>query len=367
MCCVDHSRQIRGDSIDNGSRSQTESALYNRPDHMIALLDTPHESSISWPLATLLVALGITALILGGHLLVEGAVTVARRLGMSALMIGLTIVSFGTSAPELALNAIAAISGETGLAFGNVVGSNIANLALVLGVAAFVAPIPIPKAALKPGGIPWLIIVTGLVIALPWIGTGVDGAPGYARWSGLLLLGLVPVTLILWKRSTAEDETEDMSQQGSRSFSLSCLFVVGGLILLIAGGRATEAGATNLARWMGLSEAVIGLSIVAVATSLPEVVTSVIAARRGVPGLAVGTVIGSNLFNCVLVLGTTTVISPVTVPANGGLFDLLIMGGLTILLLPLALTGRRITGLEGGVLVLAWAAAIIFSIVREIG
>ncbi|MDG2422602.1 MAG: calcium/sodium antiporter [Phycisphaerales bacterium] len=337
---------------------------------MIALFDTASESMISWPIATLLVIVGVIGLILGGHLLVEGAVSIAKRLGMSTLMIGLTIVSFGTSAPELALNTIAAMGGETGLAFGNVIGSNIANLALVLGLAAFIAPIPIPKAALRWGGIPWLIVVTGLVILLPWIGNGVDGNPGYARWSGLVLLGLIPVTLFLWKRhggNSDSEEQEEAEKIGGRSLPWSCLFILGGLALLIAGGRSTEYGAVNLARWMGLSEAVIGLSIVAVATSLPEVVTSMIAARRGVPGLAVGTVIGSNLFNLVLVLGTTTVIAPVAIPAHGGLFDLLVMGGLTVLLLPLAMTGRRITSLEGTLLILAWAAAIVFSIVREMG
>lgn len=337
---------------------------------MMALFDTARESMITWPLATLLVIAGVIGLVAGGHLLVEGAVTVANRLGMSTLMIGLTVVSFGTSAPELALNVIAASGGETGLAFGNVIGSNIANLGLVLGLTAFVAPIPIPKAALKLGGIPWLIIVTALVIILPWIGHGVDGSPGYALWAGLVLLALVPITVLLWKRdagTSSEKKPKMPAQVADRSLLASSLLVLAGFVLLIIGGRATEYGAVQLAQWMGLSEAVIGLSIVAVATSLPEVVTSVIAARRGLPALAVGTVIGSNLFNLVLVLGTTTVIAPVAVPVLGGLFDLLIMGGLTVLLLPLALSGRRITSIEGVVLVVAWAAAIAFSIVRELG
>ncbi|MEE2908119.1 MAG: calcium/sodium antiporter [Planctomycetota bacterium] len=336
---------------------------------MMALFDTARESMISWPLATLLVIAGVIGLVAGGHLLVEGAVTAAKQLGMSTLMIGLTIVSFGTSAPELALNVIAASRGETGLAFGNVIGSNIANLALVLGLAAFVAPVPIPKAALKLGGIPWLIIVTILAIILPWIGQGVDGNPGYARWSGVLLLALVPITVLLWKQSSSSTSVNEpliQAESTDRTLLISALLVLAGLALLIVGGRATEYGAVQLARWIGLSEAVIGLSIVAVATSLPEVVTSVIAARRGVPGLAVGTVIGSNMFNLVLVLGTTAVIAPVAVPATVGLFDLLIMGGLTVLLLPLAMSGRRITSLEGLVLVLAWAAAIVFSILREV-
>ena len=135
-------------------------------------------------------------------------------------------------------------------------------------------------------------------------------------------------------------------------------------MLLIAGGRSTEMGAVSLARWMGLSEAVIGLSIVAVATSLPEIVTSVVAARKGVPSLAIGTVIGSNIFNLSLVLGTTSIVSPVILPESGGMIDLFIMAGLTLCLLPLAITGRRIARPEGVLLLVVWAAAITFSIMR---
>ncbi|MDG2095807.1 MAG: calcium/sodium antiporter [Phycisphaerales bacterium] len=332
---------------------------------MIALLDTSDDSTISWQLASVLVAVGVVGLVFGGHLLVSGAVSVAKRLGMSTLMIGLTIVALGTSAPELALNVIAAAGGETGLAFGNVIGSNIANIALVLGLTALVAPIPIPRATLKLGGIPWLILLTLIAVALPWMGDSPENSPSYQRWSGILLLCCVPLTILLWQRDQRiKDENEDVDEIPSRDLLPSVLLVLGGLVLLIAGGRSTEMGAVSLARWMGLSEAVIGLSIVAVATSLPEIVTSVVAARKGVPSLAIGTVIGSNIFNLSLVLGTTSIVSPVILPESGGMIDLFIMAGLTLCLLPLAITGRRIARPEGVLLLVVWAAAITFSIMR---
>ncbi|MBG84375.1 MAG: sodium:calcium antiporter [Phycisphaerae bacterium] len=332
---------------------------------MIALLDTSDDSIISWQLASLLVALGVLGLVIGGHLLVSGAVSVAKRLGMSTLMIGLTIVALGTSAPELALNVVAAAGGETGLAFGNVVGSNIANIALVLGLTALVAPIPIPRATLRLGGIPWLIYLTLLAIALPWFG-GISGdVPGYARWAGIVLLCCVPLTILLWHRDHRLEEAHgDVDDMPERSLLPSSLLVLAGLVLLIAGGRSTEVGAVTLAKWMGLSEAVIGLSIVALATSLPEIVTSMVAARKGVPNLAIGTVIGSNVFNLSLVLGTTSIVSPVALPEAGGMIDLFVMGGLTLALLPMALTGRRIAKSEGVVLLIIWAAAITLSILR---
>ncbi len=332
---------------------------------MIAFLNTSDESIISWQLASLLVALGVVGLVAGGHLLVNGAVSVAKRLGMSTLMIGLTIVALGTSAPELALNVIAAAGGKTGLAFGNVVGSNIANIALVLGLTALITPIPIPGATLRFDGIPWLICLTLLAIVLPWIGNQPGELPGYQRWTGIVLLCCTPLTIFLWRRDQRLSETtDDVEKMSSISLLPSGLLVLGGLVLLIAGGRSTEIGAVNLARWMGLSEAVIGLSIVAVATSLPEIVTSMVAARKGVPSLAIGTVIGSNIFNLTLVLGTTSIVSPVALPEAGGMIDLFIMGGLTLLLLPLAITGRRIAKGEGVLLLIAWAAAITMSILR---
>ncbi|MBG79868.1 MAG: calcium/sodium antiporter [Phycisphaerae bacterium] len=340
---------------------------------MIGYLDMTQESVIAWPLAMLLLVAGVAGLIWGGNLLIDGAVAIVRRLGMPSLLIGLTIVAFGTSAPELALNTIAAANGETGLAFGNVIGSNIANIGLVLGLTACVAAIPMAPKLFLPGEFPWLLIVTLIAIALPWIGSGVDGGPGYARWAGLVLLGLAPVTAWLWYRdsqkcsetsSTAEQEVESLP---SRGLGMAWLLLIGGLILLISGGKATEVGAVSLARWIGISEAVIGLSIVALATSLPEVVTALVAVRRGEPDLAIGTVMGSNVFNLALVLGTTSIISPVAIPSQNGWIDLAVMGSMTVAVMFMAMIRKRLSRIEGIILLLAWSATIVMGFVRELG
>ncbi len=330
---------------------------------MIALLETSPESLMPWPLAVLLLGAGVVALLFGGHLLVEGAITVARKLGMSTLLIGLTIVAFGTSAPELALNAVAAAGGQTGLAFGNIIGSNIANIGLVLGLTALIAPITVAPALFRISGFPWLIVVTLVVSVLPLVGS----EAAFARWAGIILLGLTPVTAWLWYRQHQrypEDSPVDVpTELPDRSLGLAGLLMLTGLALLIGGGKCTEIGAVSVARWLGLSEAVIGLSIVAVATSLPEVITSIMAARRGQPDLALGTVVGSNLFNLALVLGVTATISPVAIPA-GGWLDLTVMTGLTILLVVLAGTGRRLGRTEGVLILTIWVATLVFGFLR---
>ena len=340
---------------------------------MIGYLDMSQESMTSWPLALLLLVAGVAGLLWGGHLLVEGAIAIARKIGMPSLLIGLTIVAFGTSAPELALNTVAAANGETGLAFGNVIGSNIANIGLVLGLTALVATIPVASQLFFAGGFPWLLAVTLITMVLPWIGGGVDGQPGYARWAGLVLVCLTPVTAWLWYRDSQKAQAPSLPAEQEveaaplRSTGMAWLFVIAGLVLLIGGGKSTELGAVSLARWIGISESVIGLSIVAVATSLPEVVTALIAARRGEPDLAMGTVIGSNLFNLALVLGATTLISPVAVPPENGWIDLVIMGGMTMAVMFMAMTRRRLTAIEGVLLLGAWCATIIMGFMRELG
>tara|TARA_B100001121_G_C18115675_1_gene356580 strand:- start:44 stop:490 length:447 start_codon:yes stop_codon:yes gene_type:complete len=148
---------------------------------------------------------------------------------------------------------------------------------------------------------------------------------------------------------------------------MAWLLLIGGLILLISGGKATEVGAVSLARWIGISEAVIGLSIVALATSLPEVVTALVAVRRGEPDLAIGTVMGSNVFNLALVLGTTSIISPVAIPSQNGWIDLAVMGSMTVAVMFMAMIRKRLSRIEGIILLLAWSATIVMGFVRELG
>jgi len=328
-----------------------------------------------WTLIPLLgwMLLGFILLLLGGKWLVDGSVVIARRLGVSTLVIGLTIVAFGTSAPELALNIVAAIDGKTGLAFGNVVGSNIANIGLVIGISALAAPLLVSSRIIKLE-LPWLMIVTTLFLLLTWLPPGVQDAPGYNRLDGiLLLLGAVAIAFHWYwigrreagdslSNEATESEVQDRDGLVAGSLLMSILMVLGGLALLAGGGRLVEVNAVDFAVQLGIGEVLIGMTIVAVATTLPEIATCVIAARRGQPDLAIGTVVGSNLFNIVLVMGLTSIVHPVPVPATGGWWALGSMLVFTLLLWPLALTQRSIGRREGGFLLLLYVLAIAGSV-----
>jgi cation:H+ antiporter len=340
---------------------------------MLAFLKTMSNepSDMFWTLFPLIgwMLLGLALLLLGGKWMVDGSVVIARRLGISTLVIGLTVVAFGTSAPELALNIVAAIDGQTGLAFGNVVGSNIANIGLVIGLSALAAPLLVSSRIIKLE-LPWLMVVTTLFLLLTWLPPGVQNAPGYNRLDGVLLaLGAVAIACHWYwlgrreagdslSTEATESEVQDRDGQLAGSLPMSILLVLAGLVLLAGGGRLVEANAVDFAVQLGIGEVLIGLTIVAIATTLPEIATCVIAARRGQPDLAIGTVVGSNLFNIVLVMGLTSMVHPVPVPATGGWWALGAMLVFTLLLWPLALTQRSIGRLEGGLLLLLYLVAI---------
>ncbi|UCD75765.1 MAG: calcium/sodium antiporter, partial [Phycisphaerales bacterium] len=271
--------------------------------------------------------IGIALLLLGGQWLVEGSVRIARRMGVSTLLIGLTVVAFGTSSPELAFNITAAINGNGELSFGNVVGSNIANIALVLGVAALIGPLVVHGRVVKKE-LPLLILVSVAMLFLGLltftrIPAAGGGLHGYTLLDGVILLGLFGLFTWLWYDMGKQDRSDPLTREAAEElaseaagslFAAILLFVIG-LAGLVAGGKLAEVGATGVAQWLGLSNALIGLTIVAVATSLPELVTSVIACRKGHNDLAVGNIVGSNLFNILLVLGATCLFGDVPVPA----------------------------------------------------
>ena len=333
----------------------------------------------------LTLAAGVALLLAGGHALVGGAIAIARRFGVSTLLIGLTIVAFGTSAPELAFNIVAATGGNAELSFGNVVGSNIANLGLVLGIAALVSPLAVHGRVVKRE-MPLLLgacLLTLLLARIP--GSAEPGGPaveGFTALDGAVLLSGFGLCLWLWFRLGRKDradplarEAEQVAGDGRGSPWLAGLLFLAGLLALLLGGKLTETGAVGIAAWLGFSKSLIGLTVVALATSLPEVVTSVLASRRGHTDLAVGNVVGSNLFNLLLVLGTTSAIAPVPLPAEvsvlglaSGWWDLLAMTGLTLLLWPFAATHRhRILKWEGFLLLAAYAGWLAWSILRETG
>jgi len=323
---------------------------------------------------------GFVLLLLGGNWLVEGAIVIAKRMGWSPLLIGLTIVAFGTSAPELVFNIIAAGNNNTELSFGNIVGSNIANIGLVLGVSALVSPLIVSSRVIR-NELPWLIgvsiVFTVLALAPPQVRVLDHPTPGWPRWTGILLLVMFAGFIMAWYRMArserrdklAEDLVATVEEEAAEVDSLPLalfLFLVG-LAMLIGGGWMAEKGAVGVARWFGLSQAIIGLTVVALATSLPEIATSAIAAAKGHKDMALGNVVGSNLFNIMLVMGMTAAIRPVPMPLPWGWWDLGVMIAMTIVLLPIvALHQKRINRYEGAFLVLCYLGYITFGVVREL-
>ncbi len=307
---------------------------------------------------------GLVLLLGGGDALVRGASSLARSLGVRPIVVGLTVVAFGTSAPELVVNLLAATGGRPGLAFGNVAGSNLANLGLILGVAALVRPLEVESGVIVRE-IPMMLLATAAALVMS-AAADLSGLAGRIdRTEGLCLLLFFAVFLYAVLGEVARGRTRDpLAEQveespvtrAPRSAPISLLLVLGGLGGLVLGGHLLVDSAASLARSAGVPEAVVGLSVVAIGTSLPELVTSLIAAVRGEADMALGNVVGSNVFNLLFVLGTTASIAPLDVPA-GGFTDLLAVLVLSAALLPFAWTHRRrVVRVEGAVLLLSWAA-----------
>lgn len=292
---------------------------------------------------------GMALLLIGGESLVRGAVGLARRLGVSPLLIGLTLVGFGTSTPELVTSVLAALAGSPGIAVGNVVGSNIANILLILGVAAVVWPIACTPAAFRRDG---TAVVAAAVLC---VGVALTGS--FERLTGLVFVALLVGYVVHTYRSerTAPDAAGalyahelELAEPGPRHAWMAALFALGGIALTIGGAHLLVGAAIALATAAGISETVIGLTIVAVGTSLPELATSVIAAVRRQSELAVGNILGSNIYNVLGILGVTALIRPLPVPAQILRLDLWVMLAATALLIAFAVTGWRITRREGG-------------------
>jgi cation:H+ antiporter len=303
-----------------------------------------------------LLALGLVLLVLGGEALVRGAVALAQRLGVSPLLIGLTLVGFGTSTPELVTSLLAALAGSPDMAVGNVVGSNIANVLLILGVAAALAPFACDPAAFRRDGT--MLVLSALVCT----GVALSGAIG--RLAGALFLALLLAYLVLtYRRERAAPDAAaalheheiDLAAPLPRSLPLALVLAVGGILLTVLGARFLVQGAIGLAAAAGISEAVIGLTVVAVGTSLPELVTAVMASWRRQADIVFGNVVGSNIFNLLGILGTTALVHPLAVPAEILRLDLWVMLAVTALMILFAITGWRLTRGEGLVFLLGYA------------
>ncbi|MBA3231591.1 MAG: calcium/sodium antiporter [Acidobacteria bacterium] len=308
-----------------------------------------------------LLLLGAVLLIAGAELLVKGASRLAARFGISPLVVGLTVVAFGTSAPEFAVTAGAAWAGEADLALGNVVGSNIFNVLFILGVSALVAPLVVSQQLVRLD-VPLMIGVSLLVAAL-----SLDGRVG--RLDGALLFaGILAYTAFLIRQSRREsaavrteyDKAFGEPPSKASPLALNLLLIAVGLGMLALGARWLVAGAVAMAQAYGVSELVIGLTIVAAGTSLPEVATSVLASIRGERDIAVGNVVGSNLFNLLGVLGFGGLIAGGGIPVAAGAltFDIPVMIGAAIVALPIFFTGYRIGRREGALLLAFYIAYV---------
>lgn len=322
-----------------------------------------------------LIAGGLVLLIAGGEFLVRGASTTAVRLGMSPLLVGLTLVGFGTSAPELVTSVQASLLGSPGIAIGNIVGSNIANVLLILGLAAAVAPITVGQAALVRDGV--FVVVTaalfcGVGLLLPFgrvIGTVfLAGLAGYLAYAYRQeRAGPSAGHTAAFDKLRAHEEIEKQGRtdkpQSSSTQNIAAgpalAMAVAGLIAIIVGARLLVEGATSLARHAGVPDTVIGLTIVAIGTSLPELVTCLIAAVRRHGDVALGSVLGSNIYNILGIGGVTALVAPTVIPREIVRFDSLVMLLASLALMVFAWTGRRIGRVEGIALLATYVTYVI--------
>lgn len=291
---------------------------------------------------------GLILLIVGAESLVRGASRLAAAVGISPLVVGLTVVAYGTSAPELAVTLQSALAGQADMGLGNVVGSNIFNVLLVLGLSAAIAPLVVSKQLVRLE-VPLMIGLSFLVLLL-----GLDGR--ISRLDGLALFaGAIGYTVFVIRQSRRENRTDNTIEgnqeqpERKQSWPVQLGLIAAGLGLLILGSRWLVDGAIVFARLLGVSELIIGLTIIAAGTSLPEVATSVIASMRGQRDISVGNVVGSNIFNIVAVLGLASALSPlgISVPVAALGFDIPVMIAVAVACLPVFFTGRQISRWEG--------------------
>lgn len=308
-------------------------------------------------LSFVLLIIGFALLVWGADKFVAGASAFARRLGVSPLLVGLTIVAFGTSAPELAVSLTAALQGANEIAVGNVVGSNIFNLLVVAGLSAVICPLVMDRTLLRRD---WPLSVGAAVLLLVFIAPDLK----ISRIEGLILLAIFAVVLgaqiraALKNRDALETEEDEVLMPPV----MIGVNIVLGLACIIIGGQMAVNGATGIARMFGLSETLIGLTIVAIGTSLPELVTSLVAARKGQNEIAMGNVIGSNLFNILLILGVSSAITPIPVQATS-IVDCIVLIAVSVIFYLPAMRGK-LGRFPGAVMALSYVAYTVYLIVR---
>jgi len=313
----------------------------------------------------ILFVIGLVLLLGGADVLIRGATAIARRLGISPLLVGLTIVSLGTSAPEVAVSVTSAYHGEADMALGNVLGSNIFNILAILGASALVAPLLVQRQLIR-FDVPVMILAAIATLLLALDGN-LDVVDGLILLSALLIYTLLLVRIA---RNTADSPPEmpDDSPGWSQRLSVQVAMIVAGLGLLVLGSNWLVDGAIIFARLLGVSELVIGLTIIAIGTSLPELATSIIAVAKGERDIAVGNAIGSNILNLLLVLGLTAVVSPSGIPVVDEAihFDIPVMVAVCFACLPSFITGSKISRWEGGFFVGYYIAYTLFLLLSSL-
>jgi cation:H+ antiporter len=304
----------------------------------------------------ILLLVGGLGIWLGSEGMVRGAVKVAKHFGISAMVIGLTVVAFGTSAPEWVVSTVASVQGHNEIALGNVIGSNIINIALVLGISALIAPITVSRKVLYRD-LPVVLVITLLVVGLAFHGNVLGPVDGI-----ILLLCLVGYSIYSYFFAKQEQERITMSQNWEQPTlkKYHVVFLIGGILILAGGAEAMIRGAVGLAEAFGMSKRLIGMTIIAFGTSVPELAASVVAAKRGESDLALGNAVGSNIFNATLILGTASLISPIPCKFTWMSPDIFFFVATVVILFPMMRIRYRIERISGITLLAVYALAILF-------
>lgn len=316
-------------------------------------------------LSYLFVILGLLGLFFGGEALIRGALAAARRLGVSPLLAGLVIVGFGTSMPELAVSLDAVLHDQPGIAIGNVVGSNIANILLILGLSALIMPVPVHPQAIRRDGV--TMIGATLLCMLVFLSGTLGRVEGLVLFAGLVayLVWAYRGEMVNHDAGAGLHEAESAAVQVvPDSVAITALCIVGGLAVVIGGSRLLIIGAVDIAQDFGISETVIGLTLVAVGTSTPELAVSLLATIRKQADVAVGNILGSNIFNIMAILGVSSLVKPLPVDARILAFDQWAMLAAAVALMVFAHTRNRLSRLEGGVLLAGYVAYVWLTFTR---
>jgi cation:H+ antiporter len=307
-------------------------------------------------LAIIYLLAGLVLLYYGAEALVRGSSSLALRLGLSPLVVGLTVVAFGTSTPELMVSLKAALAGQADISVGNVVGSNICNIGLILGICALVTPIATTSQIVRID-IPIMLAITAITIFL--LADGTIGLPE-GIFLTTLLVAYIVFSIGLARRQPADSLGTEFGEEvkiSKRGLAIDLLMVAGGLVLLVFGARFLVDGAVIIARTFGWTEALIGLTVIAVGTSLPELATSLVAAIKKEADIAVGNIVGSNIFNLLGILGITAIVHPLAATGIGRI-DYAVMAVFALVLWPMAYHQKRITRLEGAILLAGYVAYV---------